>query len=177
MHAIGVDARWSQHLVLLREVAGTGRMLPIWIAASDAEQMERARLHQVAARPGTHMLIGDVLGALGRRLDRVRITALRGSVFHAELELDDGVRVDARASDAVTLALTFDVPIDVAEPVFDQGSVSSDEVLAVGDRAGDLGGPGGAGSPAGDPDDDQARDIERFRRFLDEAAPEDFDPD
>lgn len=171
VHAIGVDARWSQHLVLLKEVAGGGRVLPIWLATSDAEELERARQQLVAPRPGTHALIGEVLGAFGRSLERVRITELRESTFHAELELDGGTRVDSRASDALTLALRLDVRIEVADAVFDEGGVPGQDVVSVGDGQSEEGAQGEEVSAISEDD------IERFRRLLDDARPEDFDQD
>jgi hypothetical protein len=45
----------------------------------------------------THQLIGDVVDAFGRHLERVRITEVRDNIFYAELILDRNTRVSARA--------------------------------------------------------------------------------
>ena len=106
----------------------------------------------------THQLIGDVLDAFGRRLEQVRITEVRDNIFYAELILDQNTRVSARVSDAIALALHLGVPIHAEDTVLDAAAVAHTAIRAEGDdRAPD--------------------DVEEFRRFLDTASPEDFDPD
>ena len=70
-------------------------------------------------------------------------------MFHAELVLRTGPRVDSRASDAIALALRFACPV-----------LCSAEVVAV------------AGVEVRTTSSEQ--DLERFRRFLDLVTPEDF---
>ena len=83
----------------------------------------------------------------------MRLTEVRGEVVHAELVLSTGARVDARASDAVVVALRADAPV-----------LGSPAVLA------------DAGMPArtGEEDAGQERTVEDFRDFLDTVRPEDF---
>ncbi len=170
VHAIGVDQQRSQPLVLLEETAPPGRLLPIWMAKDDAAEVERARQGMRSPRPGTHALIGLLISQFDRRLTGVRITALREAVFHAELVLDDGTTVDSRASDALTLALHLDARIEVADEVFDRAGVAKARVLDADDPTPDA--PAAGGGPG-----EEAKEIEEFRRFLDQASPSDFDPD
>ena len=105
--------------------------------------------------------LADVVGAphvrhehaLGAEVVRVRLTEVRDEVVHAELVLSTGARVDARASDAVVVALRADAPV-----------LGSPAVLA------------DAGMPArtGEEDAGQERAVEGFRDFLDTVRPEDF---
>jgi bifunctional DNase/RNase len=104
----------------------------------------------------THQLIGHVLTALGRRVDQVRITEVRDNIFYAELILDQDTRVSARVSDAVALALHLGIPIHAEDTVLDAAAVTN-TITRLGDGAG------------------QVDEVERFRRFLDTARPEDFD--
>ena len=169
VRAIGVDARRAQPMVLLQE-AGGGRVLPIWIGRPEAEALERARRNITAPRPDTHRLISLIVEECGRRLTSVTVTELNGTVFHAELELDDRTRVSARPSDALVLALQQDLPIRVAEAVLEQAGIPA-AAAAVEFGDGDVDAPAEeAGSG-----DDEAAEVERFRRFLDSASPEDFD--
>lgn len=105
-----------------------------------------------------------------QRLEQVRITMVRDSVFHAELIFDGDVRVSSRVSDAVALALHLDVPITAEDSVLDEVGLANAEVV-------DVSGVGGPASPGTTGDDlsiDPVEEIERFRKFLDEASPEDF---
>ena len=158
VRAVGVDAGTGQAVVLLEERAGAGRILPVTVGGPEAVAAARALAGTTAARPGTHRLIGDLLEMAGRRLERVRVHELRGAVFHAELRLDDGTRVDARTSDAVVLALQAGAPIEIDETVLALAAVAPD-VVRVEE-------PGRA-----------AGEVQELRRFLDTAVPDDFRPD
>ena len=80
------------------------------------------------ARPLTHDLIADVLGALGAKLERVIIHDFKGDTYFAKLVL--GVEneltakrllgLDARPSDGVALALQQGAPIYVSREVWDR---------------------------------------------------------
>ena len=99
-------------------------------------------------RPLTHDLLKDVIAGLGRRLEQVRITDLQEGTFYAELVFDGGVKVSARPSDSVALALRTGVPIHAEERVLaEAGLIIPDE---------------------------QEDEVEKFREFLDSISPEDF---
>ena len=83
---------------------------------------------------------------------------MRDNTFHAELILDHNTRVSARVSDAIALALHLDVPIHAEDTVLDAAAIAHTTLCAEGDHHA--------------PDD-----VEEFRRFLDTASPDDFDPD
>ncbi len=144
---VRVEMPSNQPLVLLREVAGE-RYLPIWIGAVEATAIAFAQQGVVPPRPLTHDLLKDVLAALGTELSEVRITEVRDGVFYATLVFASGVEVSARPSDSIALALRTGTPILCADEVLDEAG------LAV---------------PA-----EQEDEIEKFREFLDEITPEDF---
>ena len=107
---------------------------------------------------------GKLIDACGRRLERVCVTSLREGTFHAELVIGPDVRVSARVSDAVAMALHQGVSIHAADAVLDQAAMADVQVIDAG-----LGG----GDPAAAPVDDA--ELEWMRRFLEDANPEDFD--
>ena len=108
------------------------------------------------------MLITEVVNALGRRLEQIEITEVRGGTFYADLVFDGGLRVSARPSDSIAIALHADVPIHATESVLaDAGVIVEDDESAGGD------GEGGSGADAED-------EVDRFRAFLDNVSPEDF---
>jgi bifunctional DNase/RNase len=79
----------------------------------------------------------------------VQITEVRDGVFYALLVLGEGIEVSARPSDSIALALRTGTRIVCSEEVLDEAGL---EVP-----------------------DDQEEEVERFREFLDQISPEDFD--
>ena len=104
MVGIRVETPSNNPIVLLREREGH-RYLPVWIGAAEASAIAFAQQGLVPPRPQTHDLLLDVVTALGRTVEEVRITEYRDNIFYAELVLDGGTTVGSRTSDAVALAL------------------------------------------------------------------------
>jgi uncharacterized protein len=125
------------------------RYLPIWIGAVEATAIAFAQQGVVPPRPLTHDLMKDLLDALGQELAEVQITDMKDGVFFATLVLGSGVEIGARPSDSIALALRTGSRIVCAEEVLDEVG------LAV---------------PA-----EQEDEVERFREFLDQVTPEDFE--
>ena len=99
----------------------------------------------------THDLLASVLHSLGAVLERVEIVALIDGVFHAELVLGDGRRIDSRASDAIALA------VRTSSPVLCERAVLEESALDVQDSA-----------------DDEEEEVQEFRAFLDTVNADDF---
>ena len=151
LDVIGVRVEMpSNHPIVLLRERGGDRYLPIWVGASEASAIAFAQQGVVPPRPLTHDLMRDVITAMGRTLEEVRIIAIKDNVFHAELVFDGGLVVSSRSSDAIALALRTGARI-----------VGADEVLEA----------GGVAVPHEDEDEDE---VEKFREFLDQISPEDF---
>ena len=77
----------------------------------------------------THDLMKQLVERLGGRLKEVVIEDLRGSTYVATLHLagpeGKGLRVDARPSDAIALALRLHGPILVAEELFERAALGA----------------------------------------------------
>ncbi|TAK69683.1 MAG: bifunctional nuclease family protein [Actinomycetota bacterium] len=145
---VRVEMPNNQPIVLLREVDGE-RYLPIWIGAVEATAIAFAQQGVVPARPLTHDLVRDLLEALHQSLREVRITELKDAVFYALLVFDSGVEVSARPSDAIAIALRTGTPIYGADSVLSEAGIEIP--------------------------DEQEDEVERFREFLDQISPDDFD--
>lgn len=145
---VRVEMPSNQPLVLLREVTGE-RYLPIWIGAVEATAIAFAQQGVVPPRPLTHDLLKDILEATGNELSEVQIVDVKDGVFFANLVFSSGVEVSARPSDSIAIALRTGARV-----------VCSDEVLA----------EAGVAVPA-----EQEDEVERFREFLDQVTPEDFE--
>jgi bifunctional DNase/RNase len=155
---VGVEAGAARPVLLLQEAGGSHRLLPVWIGIAEANAITVEQHGVSLPRPMTHQLIGAVVDAFGRHLEQVRITELRDNIFFAELILDQNTRVSARVSDAIALALHLRVPIHADDTVLDVAAVTNTAIHAdSADRASD--------------------EVEKFRRFLDTASPDDFEPD
>jgi bifunctional DNase/RNase len=145
---VRVEMPENRPIVLLRDAEGK-RYLPIWIGAVEATAIAFAQQGVVPPRPLTHDLLKDVLESTGNELSEVRITEVKDNIFFATLVLASGVEVSARPSDSIALALRTGSRI-----------LCSEEVLA----------EAGLDAPA-----EQEDEVERFREFLDQVSPEDFE--
>jgi hypothetical protein len=145
---VRVEMPSNNPIVLLRERDGQ-RYLPIWIGASEATAIAYAQQGVEPPRPLTHDLMATVIQTLGHTLDEVRITEMNDGVFYAVLLLDGHVEISARPSDAIALALRTATPILATELVLDEAGVT----MAIEDED----------------------EVERFRKFLDQVSPEDFE--
>lgn len=145
---VRVEMPSNQPLVLLRELTGE-RYLPIWIGAVEATAIAFAQQGVVPPRPLTHDLVKNILEATGNELTEVQIVEVKDGVFFANLVFASGIEISARPSDSIAIALRTGARV-----------VCSDEVL---DEA-------GVAVPA-----EQEDEVERFREFLDQVTPEDFE--
>jgi bifunctional DNase/RNase len=144
---VRVELPSNQPIVLLREVDGD-RYLPIWIGAVEATAIAYEQQGVKPARPVTHDLLRDILAALEAPLKAVEITELKENVFYADLLIGDDLRVSARPSDSIALALRVGAPIRCADQVLTEAGI----VIP----------------------DEQEDEVEKFREFLDQVRPEDF---
>ena len=147
---VRVEMPSNQPIVLLREAAGD-RYLPIWIGAVEATAIAFAQQGVVPPRPLTHDLVKDLLAALQQELSEVRITEVKDGVFYALLVFASGVEVSARPSDSIALALRTGTRIYCAEDVLAEAGLAVPE--------------------------EQEEEVEKFREFLDQINPEDFEPE
>jgi bifunctional DNase/RNase len=99
---------------------GMSRIVPIWIGANEAVQLGAAIEHIKLPRPMTHDLFLDALTNLDTRVDHVLIDGAEGDTFYSKLYLRQGGRLfslDARPTDALSLAIREDVPFMIDEDV------------------------------------------------------------
>lgn len=155
--AVRVDLQSNTPVVLLQEPGGAKRTLPIYIGPQEATAIALALQGLPTPRPMTHDLMKDLIHALGATLERVVITELIGTTYHAKLRLARGgeeFTVDCRPSDAIALAARTGTSLHVADEVLDAEGV----ILALEDDEG------------ANPDEILAE----FQDFLNQVKPEDF---
>jgi len=125
---IALDAATRNPIVLLRD--GTERRaLPIYIGQDQARAIITVLEGHKPPRPLTHDLMINMLDVLGGELERIIIHSLQDNTFYAVLLIKQGeVRreIDARPSDAISLALRTNAPIWVMEEVIADASIPVD---------------------------------------------------
>jgi len=154
MELVGVriELPTNTPILLLREASGT-RFLPIWIGTGEATAIALALEGIEPQRPLTHDLLKLVTEQLGATVDRVVVTDLEDGTFYADLVMtrnDEEFTISSRPSDAIALAARTKAPLFAAAEVIDEAGV---EIR----------------------DDTQEDEIEKFREFLDDITPEDFE--
>ena len=104
------------------------RRLPIIIGMFEAQAIAIEIEKITPNRPMTHDLFKSFAKAFNYGVREIMISDLREGIFYARVVCSDGIRdavVDARPSDAIAIALRFNVPIFTTEAVLkDAGIVS-----------------------------------------------------
>jgi len=129
--------------------------LPIWIGPNEAAAIGIALEDQPSARPLTHDLLVSAIHALDAQIDRILIDHVEGSTFFATVVLAHDkktLRLDARPSDSIALAVRTGAPLFVSEEILN--------TVALPYR--------------GSFDRQNENDIKEFREFLESVKPEDF---
>ena len=147
-------------LVVLRtreEADGaTSRQLPIRIGSFEATAITMG-VNGRSGRPMTHDLLCSVVSELGASCVSVRVMAVQGTTFFAQVELEraDGEHVflDARPSDALAIAVREEVPVYAEESVLDAAAMPDFQ---------------------GVEKDEKAHELEQFHAFVESLSPEDF---
>jgi bifunctional DNase/RNase len=161
--AVRVELPTNNPVVLLQEVSGARRTLPIFIGAPEATAIAFALQGVPTSRPMTHDLMRDIINTLGATLERVVITELRmsedgrGGTYYAELHLVHSGRthtVSSRPSDAIALAARLGTPIFAEEDLLDEAGLVMET-----DEEGE---------------DSPDELVSQFRQFIEGVRPEDF---
>jgi len=139
-------------VVVLAEVGGRGRRLPIWMSHGGAAAIFGATDEPEEDRPSIHDLAGRLAMALPEPLIEAHITACDEGEFRAELVFANRT-LPTRASDAIAIALRVGRPVLCAAEVMDEYGLA--ETVET--------------EPLGGDDE-----VERFREFLDSVNPDDF---
>lgn len=163
-----LDPSTKAPIILLKD-AEEEFCLPIWIGIAEATSIASAMKQIEIPRPLTHDLMVAMMNLLQVRLQKVLITEIRDATYIAELILASNAAtytLDCRPSDAIALAVRFDLPILVTESVMEQGKVAIEK----------------EGQPANSEGEDkkgvtnwQTLNKEELSELLEDLDPDDFD--
>ncbi|KPJ66702.1 hypothetical protein AMJ44_07995 [candidate division WOR-1 bacterium DG_54_3] len=147
---LGFDPRNLSPLVLLRDQEEMN-FLPIWIGIFEAAAIAMELQNVKPPRPMTHDLLKNFIEKLGGSMRRVVINDIKEGTFYAMVEVEKEkktVKVDARPSDAIALAVRSHIPIFVSEVVMMQAKLVNAEK--------------------------DAEETKKFKEFIQNMKPEDF---
>lgn len=116
------QAQVGAFAMLLGEVDGE-RQLPIIIGSAEAQSTALYLKGVKTPRPLTHELFTTCLSALGAELLRVLIYKAEDGVFYSYIYLkreNEIIRIDARTSDAIALAIRSESPVFIYESILDR---------------------------------------------------------
>lgn len=115
---------------LVLQQAGSSRRIPIIIGFPEAQAIE-CKLQEVKTpRPLTHDMMVSALFSFGIELLEINIKKLGNGVFGADLTFSNGREthiIDARASDAIALAIRTGAPIYTSEEVLEEAGFEPED--------------------------------------------------
>ncbi len=122
--SIRVSLVSPHRIVVLKD--GDDRFLPIWIGPFEADAITIALQGNQVARPLTHDLMKNLIKEAGGTPAHILVNDLRDDTFFARIVMDlnnHRVEVDSRPSDAIALAVRFQIPIYVAPTVMERAAI------------------------------------------------------
>jgi bifunctional DNase/RNase len=138
------------------------RVLPIFIGIWEGMAILRELNRAPAPRPVLHDILHNLLRGFQARLEKVVVDVVHENTYYAQLYViqhDSTMIADARPSDALALALKFQVPIYVADAVLETAGKGAD--FAAGEERREEG-------------ERELAKTEDVRAWLENLRPEDF---
>jgi len=124
-HVAGVVTGEGSHLLILTNI-NEDAMVPITVNESAALSIALRNQRKRFERPLTHDLLDELVGLLGGQIVQVRIDQLIDGAYTASIDVRHKRRIhtlDARASDAVALALGRNMPVLVSHQVIEAAAM------------------------------------------------------
>ena len=119
------------YAVLLKE-NDSDLVLPILVGSFEAQSIAMALEVVAAPRPLTHDLICDLIKKIDAELISVNISQLNDGVYYAKLKLKSsgfGTKIiDARPSDAISIALRLNAQIYVTPEIINEAGVNKKDI-------------------------------------------------
>ena len=109
-------------------------VLPILVGSFEAQSIALALESVATPRPLTHDLICEIIKGIDAELISVNISQLNDGVFYAKLKLkspDFGTKtIDARPSDAISIALRLNTQIYVSPEIIKEAGVEQGDIIS-----------------------------------------------
>lgn len=122
------EANTDTRIVVLARQDGVLDTFPIWVGAAEGHAIKLALDTMITPRPMSHDLIKSFAEHLDISIQRVIITDVKSSTYYATVHVaNKGVErtIDARPSDAISLALRAPCPIYITHDVLKRRSTTN----------------------------------------------------
>ncbi|NLS10586.1 bifunctional nuclease family protein [Nesterenkonia sp. MY13] len=177
---VRVELPSNQPVLILRGVDAEteGLHVAVVVGPAEAAAVARALQGEVPPRPMTHDLLTSVLETLGQGVEAVEVRLLDASTYAGTIHLNNGKQIDARASDAIAVAVRAHCEVTMKAETLRAVSVTpryrSTESAGEGRSESTPGASPEAATVTqkGPISEDEIRE---FQKFLSDAGPEDFD--
>lgn len=128
-----IDPDSNIPVIILKDHASRD-ILPIWVGPLEASYILMQLQKISPPRPLTPDLVVNFMNQNRMRVKKVLITEVKNNTFYARIVYENGLRtkeIDARPSDAISIALKINVPILVNKKIisdaFSQGQMKNRE--------------------------------------------------
>ena len=122
----------SGAFALLLAVEGDSALrIPVVIGPAEAQAIAMRLEHKTSPRPMTHDLFASFAQAFGIRLLEVFIYRFEDGIYSSEMTFSDGdrtVKLDARTSDAIAVAMRTGAPIYTTPDIVDETGIELQEI-------------------------------------------------
>lgn len=125
VYKLGIDLIAHDPVIILTDETET-HSLPITIGVFEATAIALAIEGTQVSRPTSHDLIKSIIGSLHATLESVVITESKNNTFYAVMILKRGeeeIKIDARPSDCIAVALRTGSPIYAEDSVLKSESI------------------------------------------------------
>jgi bifunctional DNase/RNase len=149
LEGVRIEMTTQKPIILLREEEGS-RYLPIWIGPYEATAIALEMAGIKTPRPMTHDLIKTIFVTFEASIDKIVVDDLKDNTFYATIFVTRGkdtYEIESRPSDAIAIAVRQKCPIYVARDVLNSAGITITSI---------------------------DEEVEKFKDFLDNVKPEDF---
>jgi bifunctional DNase/RNase len=122
------EANTDTRIVVLARQDGALDTFPIWVGSAEGNAIKLALDAMITPRPMSHDLIKSFAEHLSVTIQRVVISDVKSSTYYATVYVaNKGVErtIDARPSDAISLALRANCPIYITQDVLTRRSTTN----------------------------------------------------
>lgn len=120
----------SSYILLLEGDDSQALRFPIVIGSQEAQSISVYLEHIQPSRPLTHDLCVSLLSHSDVVVQRVIITDFKDGIFYADIEIEkegNMLKVDARPSDSIALAVRLNIPILISEKLLHEICIPEEE--------------------------------------------------
>lgn len=182
VRSIGLDSLTGSPILMLADIKNENNIYPIWIGVPEAESIILGKSKVETPRPLTYDLMKNIIESLGATVEKVAIIDHKNGVYIAEITLKkengEEIAIDSRPSDAINIALRFDVPIYLNENVVQKIDISQIKEVKPEDLEKEVDKETEGIKTVEDLDKitepEKDEELEKFRKMLENLRPEDF---